>query len=146
MDEVRNRVLQQRMLEAMKRIPPICLPWLLTLSLAGCVCSNRVIEEVASPDDKRKAVIFMRDCGATSGANTQVSILSNRFAMLVGGGNVFIADHNHGRASTGRYGGPAVSVSWIDNQHLEIRFDPRARVFLKETAMSKVSIRYAPLK
>jgi hypothetical protein len=38
-------------------------------------CGNQLYQEVLSPDNKYKAVVFQRDCGATTGFSTRVSIL-----------------------------------------------------------------------
>lgn len=42
---------------------------------ASEMCANRVAVEAKSPDNRYKAVIFERDCGATTDFSTQVSIL-----------------------------------------------------------------------
>ena len=56
---------------------------LLTLALiAGTVaciniaagCGNDLVKEVPSPNGKMKAVVFQRDCGATTGFSTQISL------------------------------------------------------------------------
>ncbi|MBI1810912.1 MAG: hypothetical protein HY035_01370 [Nitrospirae bacterium] len=39
-------------------------------------CKNAIIKEILSPDQKRKIVVFARDCGATTGYSTQVSLIS----------------------------------------------------------------------
>ena len=41
------------------------------------LCGNEIIEEIKSPDNKYKLVIFQRDCGATTGFSTQISILKS---------------------------------------------------------------------
>lgn len=77
-------------------------------SLAACdsACANRVLRELPSPDGSRRAVIFDRDCGATTGFSTQVSVVGAD-DVPAGTGNVFIADSNHGAAPEmrGRTGG-----------------------------------------
>lgn len=40
------------------------------------ICGNKIIQEIPSPNRKLKAVIFTRDCGATTGFSTQISLLS----------------------------------------------------------------------
>jgi len=40
------------------------------------LCGNEVISETYSPNKKLKAVVFRRDCGATTGYSTHVSILN----------------------------------------------------------------------
>jgi hypothetical protein len=43
----------------------------------GSGCANEVLSQTVSPDAKMKAVVFQRDCGATTGFSTQVSIIQN---------------------------------------------------------------------
>lgn len=45
--------------------------------LSGDMCANEIIEEIPSPNKGFKAVIFTRDCGATTGYSTQLSIIDN---------------------------------------------------------------------
>jgi hypothetical protein len=55
----------------------------LALALAGLylllmsldLCANEIHQEVYSPERTLKAVIFQRDCGATTGFSTHVSIV-----------------------------------------------------------------------
>lgn len=61
-----------------------------------------------SPDGQREAVMFQRDCGATTGYSTQISVLDHGETQ-VGGGNAFRADDNHGVAAVGEWQGP-----WAD--------------------------------
>ena len=98
------------------------------LDLGGS-CVNEQLDAVASPDGTHRAVVFQRDCGATTGFSTQISVLAAGAALPDSSGNVFSADTDHGRAPAGPGGGPRVSVRWITNDTLEIRYDARARVF-----------------
>lgn len=59
--------------------------------------NNNIIDEVYSPDNKYKAVIFDRDAGATTGFNTQISIISSKSSLPNNPGNLFIADTDHGK-------------------------------------------------
>ena len=76
-------------------------------------CGNELLREVASPDGKMKAVVFQRDCAATTGFITQVSVLSKDEKLPNESGNVFSADTNHGVAPSGEGGGPVVEVGWF---------------------------------
>ena len=65
----------------------------LALVLSGCdLCGNEVARTVLSPSGKMKAVVFNRNCGATTGFNTQVSILPVSSALPDDGGNTLILD------------------------------------------------------
>ena len=116
----------------------------LAVALAGCGdagCGNRVIDDLPSPDGRQHVVTFVRDCGATTDFSTQVSVLPANEAVS-GGGNVFIADADQGRAPRGAHGGPAITARWVGNDQLEIRYDQRARVFKQEAQRGAISIAY----
>ncbi len=59
---------------------------------ADDMCGNEVYSEVLSPDGEYKAVVFQRDCGATTGFSTQVSIIHSGVNLKNEGGNVYIID------------------------------------------------------
>ncbi len=111
------------------------------LDLAGG-CGNELLGETRSPDGKLKAIVFQRDCGATTGFSTQISILPVDEKMPNEGGNVFVADSNHGAAPSGRGGGPIVEVRWLNESELLIKHDSRARVFQSEQSLRGVKIHY----
>ena len=105
-------------------------------------CGNEQLSEVASPDRARRAVVFQRDCGATTPFSTQVSILPAGATLPDSSGNVFVADTEHGRADAGPGGGPRVSVRWIAGDTLELRYDPRARIFVQEAHVLGTNVRF----
>lgn len=47
----------------------------LLIALGPDLCANQIYQEVYSTDRTLKAVVFQRDCGATTGFSTQVSVL-----------------------------------------------------------------------
>jgi len=107
------------------------------VSLAGD-CSNQIRREIASPNGKMKAVVFQRDCGATVGFNTQVSVLPSGSKLPNDGGNVFVADGGQGNASSG----PFVAVSWTNDTELLVTYDRQARVFHNEPSVGNIRVRY----
>src|SRR4051812_3963383 len=52
---------------------------LIMLQLTSCFpfseCKNQIIKEIPSPNGQFKVILFERGCGATTGFNTQVSVL-----------------------------------------------------------------------
>ena len=56
------------------------------------LCENTVIQSRISPDGKRKIVLFERNCGATTGFTSQISILTANRSLGSNTGNIFIAD------------------------------------------------------
>lgn len=57
------------------------------------MCSNEIFNEAMGPDRKLKAIVFQRDCGATTGFSTQISLIPSDYQLKDDeGGNVFIVD------------------------------------------------------
>lgn len=110
----------------------------------GSTCANQPLAEVPSPGGARKVVVFQRDCGATTGFSTQASVLPADGELPDDGGNVFVANTDHGAAPSGPGGGPAVDAAWLAENRLLIRHHPRARVFRAERRIGAVEVRYEP--
>jgi len=125
--------------------------WILSSSLAiaavSCAspCRNEILSEVQSPNGLLKAIVFQRDCGATTGFFTDVSILGQSEDLPNETGNVFTVDDDHGMATSGQSRGPRVLVRWLSNNEIEISTEPNARVFLKEISYRSVMIRHISL-
>lgn len=113
----------------------------LMLGACGDSCSNEVVASVASPDGAREAVMFQRDCSATSGFSTQVSIIE-RGEPLSGSGNTFRADDDHGAARTGPWGGSWAEMEWLASDRLLIRYAANSRLFEQDESVSGVAISY----
>ena len=108
---------------------------------SGQQCANTVIARIPSPDARYDAIVFERDCGATTGFSTQVSILLSRDSLPSdSGGNVFVADTDDGKAPAGPGGGPSVNVRWTSPDSLEIRRDSRTRVFRSADRLGSVHV------
>jgi hypothetical protein len=93
-------------------------------------CSNEVSTEAISPDGTQKIVLFSRNCGATTGFNTQGSVLERTDALPDSGGSAFIIDHG------------TAKVSWVDNTKIIVILEGDARVYKKEISVHGVSIEY----
>lgn len=104
---------------------------LLLLALAGCVpCANEIISESVSPDGASKIIIFSRNCGATTGFNTQATILKRNQSLPNDGGNVFVLDQ-----------GEAI-VKWKTDTEVLVTADAASRFFKKESAVNGIRIVY----
>jgi hypothetical protein len=109
------------------------LPLLLLGTLTGCSFSepvNTVSEELTSPDKTKRAVLFCRDAGATTGFNTQLSILSAEEKLPNEPGNALILDHGSAR------------VAWKTDGGLLVTLDRGSRVFKREPQVRGVSLEY----
>lgn len=123
------------------------LTLVVAIAANGCLdlsggCSNELLNDLAAPGGEYRAVVFQRSCGATTGFSTQVSILPNDAVLPDSGGNVFIADTDHGNAPAGVGGGPRVGIRWLAADSLEVRYDPRARVFANEPSHSGIGVQF----
>jgi len=106
-----------------KRLLPILLSFSLCPLTQGCffhnLCGNNPISEAVSPDGKYKAVLFQRDCGATTDFSTQISILKKDESLPNSGANTFAT----GNSQNVRY-------HWLDNDQLVIETDKTERIYL----------------
>jgi hypothetical protein len=100
----------------------------------GAACENGVLLDVLSPDGAREAIVFRRNCGATTAFSTQVSVLERRASLAdEDSGNVFVSD-GEGR----------LSVTWTGARELLVRAPSTLRIFRSESRMGDVVVRYAP--
>jgi hypothetical protein len=106
------------------------------LLMPGCflddLCGNNPLSEAISPDGKYKAVLFQRDCGATTDFSTQISILKKDQALANSGANTFAT----GNSQDIRY-------HWLDDDHLVIETDKTEKIYL---AKEKVGVGFWGLK
>src|SRR5215510_5330484 len=101
---------------------------LLSADSTGCFnltgnCGNKILRTLYSPAKRLKTVVFQRECGATTGFSTQISIISANSDLPDEAGNVFVADTNHGKSPSGPEGGPPVEVEWKGENSLNITYD-----------------------
>lgn len=102
------------------------------IALTSCSnCSNEISQSIASPSGELKAVIFTRNCGATTGFNTQISIVPTRNELPDDGGNAFIAANAF-----------PVTLRWQSNTALDIISQPPGHIFKQQPTIIGVSIRY----
>jgi hypothetical protein len=137
----------------MKRKPSLSIILIFVAMTASCArieshlagCGNDVVKEVTSPNGKMKAVLFERDCGATTSSTSQISLLSSGRSLPNEIGNLFVAGKDDGRAPGAPWGGPMVEVSWTDDTHLLVKYDNRASISKREESFGNINIRYEAL-
>jgi hypothetical protein len=113
-----------------------------TMTVSGShACSNRVIARTDAPDGRLTATLFQRNCGATTGFSTQISILAPD-EQPVGIGNTFRADTDHGTAHAGEWGGPWAEIEWISSSRLLVRYAAKARIFAQKDNVLGVRVGY----
>jgi hypothetical protein len=118
--------------------------WALYYLGAGA-CGNQILGSYPSPGGSKKAVLFVRNCGATTAWSVQASIMAPAEELHhADRGNIFTADGNHGAAAEHNpIGGPAVKVAWTDSNELEIRYSQGARIFLQISQFGQTHISYS---
>jgi hypothetical protein len=106
----------------------VCLGMILLYAadqfLSKMICTNEVVSVTESPDHQLKAVVFHRECGATVGENSQVSVISRLGSLSEEEGNLFIEDAGHSDIVS-----LTVTLRWVGTRKLLILRDPGARVF-----------------
>jgi hypothetical protein len=105
-------------------------------------CKNQLLSEIPSPDQNYRAIVFQRDCGATTGFSTQVSVLKIGVTLPNESGNLFVADTNHGRAPSGIGGGPEVKIYWVGSKSVHLTYHEHTRIFLANPNITGVSAVY----
>jgi hypothetical protein len=101
------------------------------------MCANRVAAEYPSPDARRRAVVFERDCGATTGFSAQVSVLSSDERLPNEAGNVCVVEAG---GYTPDKINAEISVSWDGPDELVVR--PRGVPKRAETKVGDVHVSY----
>lgn len=98
--------------------------------LAGC--GNEVVRSVISPSGSKTAIAFVRDCGATTGYSTQVSVVHGRKSEVTGSGNVLIVE-----------GRPELEMRWTSDSEILVSRPGPGRIFKQEEQLSGTTIKYA---
>jgi hypothetical protein len=108
----------------------------------GVTCENTPIAQHWSPDRRVKLIVFERSCGATTGFSTQASLLPSHERLPDDGGNLFVADTDHGLAPSGPGGGPELRVRWTDGAHVVLSHHQKTRVFKAEPQVRGIAATY----
>ncbi|HET7832013.1 MAG TPA: hypothetical protein VFK88_03520 [Gallionella sp.] len=102
--------------------------------LVGCggLCETDITQTVFSPSGTLKAVVFSRDCGATTGFNTQVSILRANESLSDEGGNTLIVSDS-----------VPIGLHWSSDSALNIRGIGGMSPIKQNFRVSGVEVTYA---
>ncbi|MCC5853421.1 MAG: hypothetical protein JJU30_11325 [Alkalimonas sp.] len=117
---------------------PIALVGVILHTMAGGMCANEVHAEIISPNQRYKAVIFQRDCGATTDFSTQISILKAEAKLPNKSGNIFVA-----RGHPEHFPHP---IRWLSNTELFIEKELNGSEFKAEQSWGrrdKFTVSYA---
>ncbi|HEO99589.1 MAG TPA: hypothetical protein ENO02_09860 [Epsilonproteobacteria bacterium] len=93
--------------------------------LAEGLCSNKIYREYPSPDRSLKAVVFQRECGPSSGATTQISVIDAAKTLENRAGNILVLK--------GEPENVAPAVEWKSKQEMIIYHAIDGNEFKAET-------------
>jgi hypothetical protein len=91
------------------------------------MCGNEIYQEVYSPGKLYKAVVFQRDCGATTSFSTHVSILKASTILKDEPGNTFIMD--------GHPDWTGVEINWETDRLVTIAYSGDYEVLHKKDTL-----------
>jgi hypothetical protein len=116
----------------MRKLLPALILLTVSISLSGCdPCGNEISQTVTSPSGKLKAVVFNRNCGATTGFNTQVSIIPSSETLPGDAGNTLILN-----------GTVPLKIEWRSDSALRLSGLGAAKIFLQSPSAVGVSVSY----
>lgn len=98
-----------------------------------------MVSEIASPDGKMKAIIFVRDCGATTRASTHVSVV-RRSASGAGpaSAEVLAAYEFPWNGKTHKIG-----AEWSDNTYLDVWYGDDVELTHLNDQVGSVHVHFA---
>jgi hypothetical protein len=118
----------------------------------GGICGNELIAADTAPSRRYKAIVFVRNCGATTTFGTHVSIVE-RDAQLHDDevGNVLAIDATCCLDPRSRVlprnsiGGPVAATRWIGSDTLSVTYASGVRVFRQTLVYREIPIVYAKI-
>ncbi len=106
---------------------------LLAIAMTGCgdQCRNEAVATVPSPSGAARAIVFHRNCGATTEFNTQLAVLPRSAQQPNIPGNALILG-----------GDVPLKVRWDSETALTVSGLGNARVFKQSATAADVAITY----
>ncbi|MFZ1494140.1 MAG: hypothetical protein WAU60_12095 [Candidatus Competibacter denitrificans] len=98
------------------------------------LCGNEIFQEKAAPKGRFKAVLFQRDCGATTGFSTQVSLIPVDAPLPNESGNVFVTN-SHPQDTQ-------INLQWRTPENLLIRNGVSLKTIKQEVFYQGIRIDY----
>ena len=109
----------------------VFIPSFLTTIITGG-CEDFILSKVPSPSGRLIATVFVRDCGATTASNTQVSLNSRSYLSGLKKQTSFLVFEGEG----------TVKVSWINDSTLTVILPKAVKLFHQDEKQRGVTIRY----
>jgi len=117
---------------------------MVVLAISGCVlllllasnslCRSELFQEVYSPNGKYKVIVYERNCGATTGFRTYISISKSNATLENQTGNVFQANGHPDWFS--------IKVTWEDDRHVIIEHNGKLLPDVTKSRVNNIEIRY----
>jgi hypothetical protein len=85
------------------------------------MCGNEELSSIPAPDGRLRAVVFQRDCGATTGYSRQLSVLGAAEALPNEAGNVLAFGDRGQPDPNAPWVGPQLRLTWVRGDTLLIR-------------------------
>ena len=104
-------------------------------NLSDEMCATTIFEQSASPSGKLKAVVYQVDCGATTGFNRHVSIVSSDTDLTK-------KNPKLGTSSLALKDAPEVKMVWLSSNRLEVQYPESTNVLRSEPKSEGVAIEY----
>jgi hypothetical protein len=106
------------------------------LGVLGCTrltdCVDTVLAESLSPDGLRVAVVFERDCGATTAKNTQVCFRKAQESFNTKEQVSFVVFESEKRPK----------LAWNESNKMTITLPAACKMFRQEAVASGITIKY----
>jgi hypothetical protein len=96
------------------------------------VCETTVWRELQAPSANKVAIVFSKDCGATTPLNTQVATVPVDSIQLRDDMEPFVVVH-------GRHD---LEVIWLDDRTIRVMLPLGETIYRQDKVMNEVSIRY----
>lgn len=120
--------------------------FILTFALISCFSlndtgANTLIKESVNKLGDKKAILFLKEAGATVADSYQVTVCDKDHALDKGEvGNTFTVDTNHGQTFLDT---ASINFIWLGNDTLQIDYDKKLRTFLQEEKVNNIVIIYS---
>lgn len=119
----------------------IVLAGTLSLGLTSCgiACDNLLLSQQLSPTGEYTALHFTRSCGATTEISNQISVIRSGERPSATG-NVLIAVFERSDGDVRNYG--IKLMKWTGDRELSINYNGESDIFIKESHIDGVAIKY----
>jgi hypothetical protein len=97
-------------------------------------CSNEQIDRIDSPNEQLSAVVFSRNCGATTSYNMQISVVKKDESVR-GPGNALIMDDTPEYSSE-------LKPQWLSNRDVLLTVPLGSRVYHRYLTAEGVGIKF----